>query len=319
MHARSRRAWLVAVRAPLRARARSRRRHRPYAVGGLRRPRPSARAARTSCASTGGSLVAAGADPLRVAARGRGRDAARTATARSSRSPTSPLAEIGDVVYGEAELLDAIRRLPELRLKLPSVLSLDAAPPDPDALARSTIDIEATRELARVLRRHARLAPAPSRCSRAHHFLVLTGPPEMGKTAIARMLGLALLTEGWEVHEVHAARADRGALRPRAPAAVHRRRRVRLDRVPSRRRRALGGRARPDPARERREPLAGLDLASRAAARGPAPAAPRARRRALPEPGRGAGRRVRARRRGEDADPLSATRAPRASRASSAS
>ena len=30
---------------------------------------------------------------------------------------------------------------------------------------------------------------------------MLTGPPEMGKTAIARMLGLALLTEGWEVHE----------------------------------------------------------------------------------------------------------------------
>jgi hypothetical protein len=36
---------------------------------------------------------------------------------------------------------------------------------------------------------------------KAHNFLVLSGPPEMGKTAIARMLGLALLTEGWEVHE----------------------------------------------------------------------------------------------------------------------
>ena len=36
---------------------------------------------------------------------------------------------------------------------------------------------------------------------RRHHFLVLTGPPEMGKTAIARMLGLARLAEGWEVHE----------------------------------------------------------------------------------------------------------------------
>ncbi len=34
-----------------------------------------------------------------------------------------------------------------------------------------------------------------------HNFLVLTGPPEMGKTAIARMLGLALLSQGWEVHE----------------------------------------------------------------------------------------------------------------------
>jgi hypothetical protein len=36
---------------------------------------------------------------------------------------------------------------------------------------------------------------------RAHHFAVLTGPPEMGKTAIARMLGLAKMTCGWEAHE----------------------------------------------------------------------------------------------------------------------
>jgi hypothetical protein len=34
-----------------------------------------------------------------------------------------------------------------------------------------------------------------------HRFLVLTGPPEVGKTAIAQMLGLAQMTGGWEVHE----------------------------------------------------------------------------------------------------------------------
>ena len=34
-----------------------------------------------------------------------------------------------------------------------------------------------------------------------HHFVVLTGPPEMGKTAIARMVALAHLTDGWEAHE----------------------------------------------------------------------------------------------------------------------
>jgi hypothetical protein len=106
-----------------------------------------------------------------------------------------------DVVYGEAELLDAIRRLPALRLRLPSVLSLDgAAPPDRAALERSTLDVDATRALAAVF------VPTPA-WERAvavvgeHNFLVLTGPPEMGKTAIARMLGLALLVEGWEVHE----------------------------------------------------------------------------------------------------------------------
>jgi hypothetical protein len=106
----------------------------------------------------------------------------------------------GDVVYGEDELREAIRRLPGVRLKLPSILSLDAAPPDPQALERSTLDIEATRELARVF------VPTPAwqravAVLKAHNFLVLSGPPEMGKTAIARMLGLELLTEGWEVHE----------------------------------------------------------------------------------------------------------------------
>jgi hypothetical protein len=33
------------------------------------------------------------------------------------------------------------------------------------------------------------------------HFAVLTGPPEMGETAIARTLALAQLTAGWEAHE----------------------------------------------------------------------------------------------------------------------
>jgi hypothetical protein len=45
-------------------------------------------------------------------------------------------------------------------------------------------------------------AYAQARVMLEHHgFAVLAGPPEMGKTAIARMLALALLTDGWEVHE----------------------------------------------------------------------------------------------------------------------
>ena len=34
-----------------------------------------------------------------------------------------------------------------------------------------------------------------------HRFVVLTGPPEMGKTAIAEMLALAHMTDGWEAHQ----------------------------------------------------------------------------------------------------------------------
>ena len=103
---------------------------------------------------------------------------------------------------------------------------------------------------------------------REHHFLVLTGPPEMGKTAIARMLGLALLTEGWEVHECTRPGAGRGALRPRAPAAVHRRRRVRLDRVPARTPPSAGRRDLDRILRATDEhALARVDLAAGAAAR----------------------------------------------------
>jgi hypothetical protein len=103
----------------------------------------------------------------------------------------------GDVVLGETELLDVIRSSPELRLRMPSLLSLDMAPLTHE---RSTLDLDAARELARVFV----ATPAWHRAVavlRRHHFLVLTGPPEMGKTAIARMLGLARLAEGWEVHE----------------------------------------------------------------------------------------------------------------------
>jgi hypothetical protein len=116
-----------------------------------------------------------------------------------NRGPVGPL-PVDHVVYGESELLEAVRRLPDLCLRLPSVLALETLAPDPDAVARSTADIEAMRALARVF------VPTPAwrqavSVLQDHHFLVLTGPPEMGKTAIARMLGLALLTQGWEVHE----------------------------------------------------------------------------------------------------------------------
>jgi conflict system STAND superfamily ATPase len=109
---------------------------------------------------------------------------------------------IEHVVYGGGELAAAIDRHPSLRLELPSTLSIGdtRARLDAEALETSSLDIEAALELAPVFVPTEAYARSLATLRR-HAFLVLTGPPEMGKTAIARMLGLALLSDGWEVHE----------------------------------------------------------------------------------------------------------------------
>jgi hypothetical protein len=110
--------------------------------------------------------------------------------------------DLSRVVYGERELAAAIDQHASLRLDLPSVLSLGdtRARLDADALRRSSLDLDAALELAPVFVPTEAYARALGTLRR-HAFLVMTGPPEMGKTAIARMLGLALLSDGWEVHE----------------------------------------------------------------------------------------------------------------------
>jgi hypothetical protein len=104
--------------------------------------------------------------------------------------------EAGHPVIGETDLLAAIDRHPEVRLRLPSVLALRPAP----SANGSTLDIAAARALAEVFVPTLAYDRALTTL-RQHHFAVLTGPPEMGKTAIARMLALALLSDGWEAHE----------------------------------------------------------------------------------------------------------------------
>jgi hypothetical protein len=102
----------------------------------------------------------------------------------------------GFFAAGEAEIMAAVDRHPEVRLALPSVLALRPAPPRDG----STLDLAAARELADVFVPTAAYERALATLRR-HHFAVLTGPPEMGKTAIARMISLALLDDGWEAHE----------------------------------------------------------------------------------------------------------------------
>jgi conflict system STAND superfamily ATPase len=114
-----------------------------------------------------------------------------------------PFAEDRTVaVLGSAELCAALDRHAGLRRAMPSVLGLrDLSPLIADGVrARSSLDVERAQALAGVFwptRAYERARAVLAE----HRFVVLTGPPEMGKTAIAEMLALAQLTDGWEAHE----------------------------------------------------------------------------------------------------------------------
>jgi hypothetical protein len=105
-------------------------------------------------------------------------------------------------VIGAGRLSMVIDERPELRLRIPAVLGVRTASEllEGTPVVTSSLDLDAARGLARVFvatRAYDRTLDLLDR----HHFAVLTGPPEMGKTAIARTVGLALLSAGWEVHE----------------------------------------------------------------------------------------------------------------------
>ena len=106
------------------------------------------------------------------------------------------------VVLGDRELSERLDRHACVRAAMPSVLGLRDLTPLVSAGARacSSLDIERAQALARVFwptRAYERARDVLAR----HRFVVLTGPPEMGKTAIAQMLALAQMTDGWEAHE----------------------------------------------------------------------------------------------------------------------
>jgi Mrp family chromosome partitioning ATPase len=91
---------------------------------------------------------------------------------------------------------------PELRLAMPSLLGVrELDPLISGAVAQnSTLDRAEAERLAAVFvptRAYARAVRTLSE----HRFAVLSGPPEMGKTAIARMVALAKMTDGWQGHE----------------------------------------------------------------------------------------------------------------------
>lgn len=107
---------------------------------------------------------------------------------------------------GARELAMLLDRTPRLRLSFPQLLGLR----DIQSLLREAVAADVIRRSTQEIRLAEKYAPSfvPTRAYfaaldslRSHSFLVLTGPPEMGKTTAARMLALARLTEGWEAIE----------------------------------------------------------------------------------------------------------------------
>ena len=124
-------------------------------------------------------------------------------------------------ILGRVEIGERLDARPELRRAMPSVLGLRDLDQllDAEVAARSSLDVAAAHALAAVF--------VPTRAYRralgvldTHRFAVLSGPPEMGKTAIARTIALAQLTNGWEAHAVHPSGGDLARVRSRSPPGV---------------------------------------------------------------------------------------------------
>ena len=105
-------------------------------------------------------------------------------------------------LLGASELTALVRESAAVRLHAPSVLGVCRLDELIDATVeqRSSGDSTAAAELSLVFVPTRAYSQALGALER-YHFTFLTGPPEMGKTAIARMVGLAKQTAGWEMHE----------------------------------------------------------------------------------------------------------------------
>jgi hypothetical protein len=110
------------------------------------------------------------------------------------------------LIWGAGDVCAMLEDAPNIRVAFPQLLGLG----DLQQLLRSVVDAAILQRSTLSIARAAELAPVfvPTRAySRAlatlakHSFAVLTGPPEVGKTTIARMIGLAKLGEEWECFE----------------------------------------------------------------------------------------------------------------------
>jgi hypothetical protein len=108
------------------------------------------------------------------------------------------------IVFGGDDLCDLLDQAPSVCRSFPQLLSirdldlLIRSALTSESAARSSVAIEIARELVPVFAPTSSYEKAWS-VLRRHHFAVLEGPPEVGKSAIAWMVGLSQVGDGWEV------------------------------------------------------------------------------------------------------------------------
>lgn len=116
------------------------------------------------------------------------------------------LATATPMIWGANDLCGMLDNAPNIRVAFPQLLGLRDLQEllhtvvDKDILQRSTLSISKAEDLAPVFVPTSSYDRALATLN-AHNFVVLTGPPEVGKTTIARMIALSKLGEGWESYE----------------------------------------------------------------------------------------------------------------------
>ena len=107
-------------------------------------------------------------------------------------------------IHGGTDICDMLDREPELRKSFPQLLGIAdlnyllSEIVQRDIINRSRYALASARDVAPVFVPTAAYDRA-WRVLQKHHFVVLEGPPEMGKTAIAWMVGVVQLTHGRHV------------------------------------------------------------------------------------------------------------------------
>lgn len=110
------------------------------------------------------------------------------------------------ILLGANDICDLLDDAPGIRVSFPQLLglgdlrSLIESAVDRRILNRSTLAKTRAEELAQVFFPTQAYRDALAKLEQ-HSFVVLTGPPEMGKTTIARMIGLAKMSEDWRCLE----------------------------------------------------------------------------------------------------------------------